>query len=209
MAAQMLKSLKGKVLDDLTAAHKEALKRAPKPTSQAAGADGAPVDKEGDRFANRLAQDRMEGGFGFVMTANSVGDNHFAREQAAALKRADEQKRALEAAALSDFEASKARAAAEALDRQHEVEPKAAKSFVWGAASLKVKRAPGPVRIEPAEPEDSKAKRQKTATQDSSSDGEEGSETKGDGVTAGTDGSDSGTLAGLGDYSSSSSDSDD
>ena len=41
MAAQMLKTLKGKVLDDLSAAHKEALKQAPKPTSQAAaGEDG-------------------------------------------------------------------------------------------------------------------------------------------------------------------------
>jgi hypothetical protein len=210
MAAQMLKTLKGKVLDDLSAAHKEALKQAPKPTSQAAaGADGAPVDKEGNRFANRLAQDRMEGGFGFVMTANSVGDNHFAREQTAALKRADEQKREMEAAALSDFEASKARAASEALEKDRETEAKAAKSFVWGAASLKVKRAPGPVHIEPAEAPDPKAKRQKAAPQASNSDGEDGAEARGDGEPAATDNATSGTLAGLGDYSSSSSDSDD
>jgi hypothetical protein len=151
----------------------------------------------------------MEGGFGFVMTANSVGDNHFAREQTAALKRADEQKREMEAAALSDFEASKARAASEALEKDRETEAKAAKSFVWGAASLKVKRAPGPVHIEPAEAPDPKAKRQKAAPQASNSDGEDGAEARGDGEPAATDNATSGTLAGLGDYSSSSSDSDD
>ena len=84
----MIKALKGQVLADLSKIHKEALQRAPKPTADPNANDGGAVDKEGNRFTNRMAQDRMEGGFGFVMTANSTGDNFFAREQTAAFKRA-------------------------------------------------------------------------------------------------------------------------
>lgn len=210
MAAQMLKTLKGKVLDDLSTVQKEALKRAAKPTAQAAATE-APVDKEGTRFADRLAQDRMEGGFGFVMTANSVGDNHFAREQTAAFKRAEEYKREMEAAALSDFEASKARAATEALEKEREADTKATKSFAWGAASLKAKRSAFPLQVEAEqEDDDQKTKRQKTAAQDKGSETEAGPGSKAGGTAAATDGESSGALAGLGicGYGSSSSSSD-
>ena len=208
MAAQMLKTLKGKVLDDLGTIQKEALKHAPKNTQAAASTD-APVDKEGERFTQRLAQDRMEGGAGFVMTANTTGDNHFAREQTEAFQRRDRLKREAEAAALSVFEASKARAASDALEQERAAEAKAAKSFVWGAASLKVKRAPGPVHIESAETDDPQSKRQKTAPRDSSSEVQGDVEPNEGGAAAAAGGGSSGTLAGLGDYGSSSdSDSD-
>jgi hypothetical protein len=224
MAAQMIKTLKGKVLGDLSAIHKEALERAPKRV-EAPDTGGAPVDKEGNRFTNRLAQDRMEGGFGFVMTANSVGDNHFAREQTAAFKRADDHKRQMENDALTDFEANKARAATEALEKEQLADAKAAKSFAWGAASLKPKRPLAAAAAADSESSsssstaDDTAKRRKKEPAQEEQGGAAAAAAAADTDAASTaskdeSGSGGGSLAGLGigDYGSSSdsdSDSDD
>ena len=199
MASNMIKALKGQVLADLSKVHKEALQRAPKPTVDPTANDGAPVDKEGSRFTNRMAQDRMEGGFGFVMTANSVGDNHFAREQTAAFKRAHEHKLDTERTALGGFEADRARAASQNLEKERaasEEDAKQAKSFAWGAKSLgKPKRAGGAAEPEEA---DNATKRRKTAAAGEA--GEAAAAAKPAAALAGL---------GIGDYGSSSSDSED
>jgi hypothetical protein len=96
----MMAALKGKVLADLGEAHEAALRRAP--PSQVVEVAGK-VDIEGRRFDNRLAQDRAEGGQGFVMSANSIGDSYFAREQREANRLADKHQREEEAGQLDAF----------------------------------------------------------------------------------------------------------
>jgi len=137
--AAMLKTLKGQVLNELGEIQTEALKRAPKDTVAPKETD-AKVDVEGKRFENRMAQDRSEGGFGFIQTANSIGDNHFAREQTEALKRKDRVARETEAQQLDAFEAQKAAAASAALEQTRAEDTKSAKGIAWGALSLKAKR---------------------------------------------------------------------
>ena len=96
----MMAALKGKVLADLAVAHEDALRKAPAATKVETTGK---VDLEGQRFDNRLAQDRAEGGHGFVMSANSIGDSYFAREQREAARLADKHQRQEEAGQLSTF----------------------------------------------------------------------------------------------------------